>query len=83
MELVPVIVLLLSLAQLVVIVLVVRHAFARWRVLDLATRAAAHASPQQAVKMAQLAGAGDLVELEGLAGIVLSVAMKAATPTKR
>jgi hypothetical protein len=72
----------LNLAVLVAIVVVALRASKRWRVLDLATRAAPLASPQQQAKMAQLAGDRDLVELEGLARLVISMALRAASSLK-
>ena len=68
----PFITLFLFLVQWAGIVLVVRHVYERWRVLDLATRATPHATPAQAVQMAQLAGANNLVELEGLVRVLLA-----------
>jgi DNA-binding transcriptional regulator/RsmH inhibitor MraZ len=72
----------LNLAVLVAIVVVTVRTSKRWRVLDLATRATPLASPQQQAKMGQLAGDGDLVELEGLARLVISMALRAASSLK-
>jgi hypothetical protein len=76
MDPVAVVAALLNLAVHVALIVVARRASNRWRVLDLATRAAPHGSPQQQAKLALCAAALDLGEMEGLSQLILATAMK-------
>jgi hypothetical protein len=69
--------------QLIAIVMFVRMTMNRWRVLDLATRAAPFGSEQQQAKLALCAASMNLTEMEGLSQLILAIAMKRAQQASR